>query len=169
MNRPPMELNVAFRTHDAATPAGTHPLQEALARAMEAARDPLGVHPIEPWRFYHLEPESVATVAWLNARLLEPEVGIEGARAAYEQWRAIPGWIVVTCPTVDDEAQMEAYREATLTAVQRASLSLWSDHIPTNWVTDLVTQDASLYQHLAIDRERETVLGILWYGHPERG
>lgn len=169
MTRLSMDLNVAFRPHDDASPAGGHLLREALARAMEAARDPLGLHPIEPWRFYHLDPESIASVAWINARLLEPEVGIEGARAAYEQWRAIPGWIVAACLQSEDEKQMEANREATLTAVQRASLSLWSDHIPTNWVTDLVTQNAGLYEHLGIDREHEAILGILWYGHPERG
>lgn len=143
-------------------------MKEALARAMDAARDPLGTLTVTPWRFYLLGAETVSSVAWLYARLLEDEVGADGARAAYEQWRAVPGWIVVTCMRFDDEQQMVTAVEDCLTSVQRCSLSLWSDNVPTNWVTDVVTESPDLYELVQIDPERERVLGILWYGHPER-
>lgn len=142
-------------------------MKEALVRAMEAARDPSGSVAV-PWRFYLLGAETTSAVAWLYARLLEGEVGAEGARAAYEQWRAVPGWIVVTCTRQEDDERMERAVEDCLTSVQRCSLSLWSDNIPTNWVTDVIADSEELYDLIRVDPEREKVLGILWYGHPER-
>jgi hypothetical protein len=144
-------------------------LSEALARATEAARDSGGGPRWEPWRFYVLGPETAAAAAWLAARRLEAEVGLESARAAYEQWRAVPGWIAITCQRYEDSAQMERAREATLTAAQRASLSLWSDNIPSNWVPTLVSDEAPFYELIGGDSNREIALGVLLYGHPERG
>lgn len=164
-----MELTFALRSPER---VGRSPeqsmMKEALIRAMEAARDPSGTLTITPWRFYLLGAETISAVAWLYARLLEEEVGADGARAAYEQWRAIPGWIVVTCARFEDEQQMERAVEDCLTSVQRCSLSLWSDNVPTNWVTDVVTESPELYDLIEVDPEHEVVLGILWYGHPER-
>ena len=141
-------------------------MREVLLRAMEAARDPSGTAAV-PWRFYLLGAETISTVAWLYARLLEDEMGAEGARAAYEQWRAVPGWIVVTCARQEDEDKMEQAVIDCLTSVQRASLSLWSDDVPTNWVTDVFSESDELYDLVQVDPEREQVLGVLWYGHPE--
>ena len=64
---------------------------------------------------------------------------------------------------------MERAREDCLTAVQRYSLSLWSDNVPTNWVTDVIAEAQEMYDLLGVDPQHETVLGILWYGHAERG
>lgn len=167
-----MELSFTLRPSDPPEqrdPVRSAELRDALARAREASRDPLGMLPVEPWQLYHLSVEAVSSVAWLYARLLEDEVGADGARSAYEQWRAVPGWIVVTCHRVEDEEAMERAREDCLTAVQRYSLSLWSDNIPTNWVTDVITESPELYRLLGIDPEAEVALGILWYGHAERG
>lgn len=164
-----MELSFALRSPDhelERTPKQVR-MKEALVRAMEAARDPSGAGTPVPWRFYLLGSETISTVAWLYARLLEDEVGAEGARAAYEQWRAVPGWIVVTCARKDNEQAMEQAVIDCLTSVQRASLSLWSDDVPTNWVTDVIAESDELYDLIQVDPEREKVLGVLWYGHPE--
>lgn len=164
-----MELSFALRSPDLTERAPAQSaMKDALARALEASRDPLGTLAVEPWQFYILSPESVSTVAWLYARLLEKDVGAEGARAAYEQWQAIPGWIVVTC-SVLGEAEMERAREDCLTAVQRYALSLWSDNVPTNWVMDVIAEAKEMYDLLGVDPQQEKVLGILWYGHAERG
>lgn len=168
--RMPMDLSFALRSPEPDEPLAPAPvaLESALARAEEAARDPLGVLSVEPWRFYRLSADAVATVAWLYARLIEREVGVEGARAAFEQWQSIPGWVVVTCLRHDDDEAMARAREGALTAVQRYSLSLWSDHVPTNWVTDVISEAKELYDLVGITPEAEVVLGILWYGHAER-
>lgn len=143
--------------------------EAALARALEAARDPLEALDPEPWHYYRLDEEKVSAVVWLYARLLEDEMGAEEARAAHGQWRAIPGWVVVTCTRIKGEEKMERAVEDCLTSVQRASLSLWSDNVPTNWITDVLTDAPELYDLVGIDVEKEKVLGIMWYGHPERG
>lgn len=142
-------------------------LEAALARAMEAARDPFGMSQKELWQFRVLSPEISAAVAWLAARRLEAEVDLESARAAYEQWRAVPGWIAVTCARSSDPERMERLREAGRTAAQRYSLSLWSDNVPSNWVPDLVADDPAFYRLINADPSREEALGILLYGHPE--
>jgi nitroreductase len=143
-------------------------LRAALDRALDAARDPNGGGHTAPWRFYVLDAETSAAVAWLAARRLEPEMGPEGARAAYEQWRAVPGWIVVTCRRTRDPEQTERDREASLTAAQRASLSLWSDNVPSNWVPDLVGSEAATYRLIGLPEAAEEALGVLLYGHPDR-
>lgn len=143
-------------------------LDAPLARAIEAACDAAGKVGPHPWRFYILEAESASAVAWLAARGIEPLVGAEGSRAAYEQWRAVPGWIAVTCLRSSDATQSERDREASLTAVQRATLSLWSDNIPCNWVPDLVSEEHEFYALIGADPAREEALGIVLYGHPER-
>ncbi len=141
-------------------------LHAALRRAMEAADD-VGAG-ARPWRLYVLGPEMAAAGAWLAARRMEAEVGPEGARAAYEQWRAVPGWIVVTTPRPADPEQAERDREACLTAAQRCSLSLWSDNVPSNWSPDLVADDDAFFGLIEADPAREVPLGVLLYGHPER-
>lgn len=144
-------------------------LKDALARARAAARDPHGELALEPWRFHDLGADAIATVSWLYARLIEREVGAESARAAFEQWQAIPGWVIVTCHRFGDAEDMERAREASLTAAQRYALSLWSDHVPTNWVTDVIIEAKELYDLVGIDPAAEVILGILWYGHAEPG
>jgi nitroreductase len=165
-----MELSFALHSPDLERERPLEPamMKDALLRAMEAARDPSGSSGAVPWRFYLLGMETISAVAWLYARLLEGEVGAEGARAAYEQWRAVPGWIVVTCVRQADEERMERAVEDCLTSVQRCTLSLWSDNVPTNWVTDLISESDELYDLIQVDPEQEKVLGILWYGHPDR-
>jgi len=148
--------------------AGDPDLRGALARALDASRDPSGTSLNEPWRFYVLDAETSAAVAWLAARRLEPAMGPEGARAAYEQWRAVPGWIMVTCRRAADPEQSERDREAALTAAQRASLSLWSDNVPSNWVPDLVGTEAATYRLVGVPHGEEEALGVLLYGHPDR-
>jgi len=143
-------------------------LAEALERAIEAAREPSGEPRREPWRLYLLGPETASAVAWMAARRMEPEVGLEGARAAYEQWCAVPGWIAVTCLRTDDEELAERDREACLTAVQRAALSLWSDNIPSNWMPDLIRDEPDFFTLIDAKADREAPLGVLLYGHPER-
>lgn len=159
-------MTVSFELRREASPTLHEP---ALRRALDASRDPSGEGFYEPWRLYVLHPEAAASVAWLVARHLEPEVGPEGARAAYEQWRAVPGWVAVTCPRPGADAERhERDREATLTAVQRASLSLWSDNIPTNWVPDLALDEPDFYRLIEADGTRELALGVMLYGHPEQ-
>ncbi len=153
-------------------PAEPDLLDAALRRAFDTARDvPVGggaLAGVAPWRFYRIRAEQAQTIAWLNARLIEADAGIEAAQAAYDQWRSIPGWVIVTCLRADDDAQQAHLDERCLTAVQRLALSLWSEAIRTSWITDLVVENDEFYRVVGIDARRERAVGILWYGHAEK-
>ncbi len=141
------------------------PLDAALRRAFDAAGDG-GAD--DCWRFVPLAPEAARAVAWLRARQIEEEDGLEAALAALDQMRSVPGWIVVACPRTSEPDEAVRLRERTFTAVQRASLQLWTEGIRTTWSPDLVTDDPSFYAAADVDPGREVALGVLWYGHAER-
>lgn len=160
-----------LRTHTVqpiSRPVEQHPLDPALQRAFDAVRDIDVDFAIAPWRFYTIEPDKANAIAWLNARMIEDDAGIEAAQAAYDQWRSVPGWVVVTCLRVDDPEQQAHLKERSLTAVQRVSLSLWSESIRTSWITEMLVDDERFYELLGIDPGKEAAVGILWYGHAEK-
>ncbi len=160
-----------LRTHTAQPmphPVEFNPLDEALRRAYDAVRDIEVDFAVDPWKFYSIEPQKAHVIAWLNARIIEDEAGIEAAQAAYDQWRSVPGWVVVTCLRVEDEEQQAHFKERSLTAVQRVSLSLWSESIRTSWITEMIVEDQRFYDVLGINPIREVAVGILWYGHAEK-
>jgi len=163
-----MDLRCASTALHTMPPAEPASLDAALRRAFDATRDVPVEYAVDPWRFYTIRAEKAQAIAWLNARLIEEEAGIEAAQAAYDQRRSVPGWVVVTCLRVDDPEQQAHLEERSLTAVQRVSLSLWSESIRTSWITDLVVENERFYQVLGIDPTREKAVGILWYGHAER-
>ena len=143
-------------------------LDSALRRAFDAVRDIEVDYAVNPWHFYRIESEKAHVIAWLNARMIEDTAGIEAAQAAYDQWRSVPGWVVVTCLRVDDPEQQAHLKERSLTAVQRVSLSLWSESIRTSWITEMLVEDQRFYDLLGIDAVNEVAVGILWYGHAEK-
>lgn len=143
-------------------------LEAALARALNVARTPAQGSDEPAWRLYVLDPDIAAAVAWLAARRLEPDAGLEGARAAYEQWRAVPGWIALTVRRTADPERRERVREEALSAAQRLTLSLWSDGVPSNWVADLAADEPAFYRLVGADEQAEEALGVVLYGHPER-
>lgn len=142
-------------------------LRVVLREASEAARDPSGQGE-DLWRFYAVGPRTRAELARLSAAPIEADLGQEAARAALKQWRSVPGWIVVTCERAADPARDEHVRERSLTAVQRFSLSLWSQGLRTSWIVDLLPDSAELYDVLQVDAGAECVLGVIWYGHAEQ-
>lgn len=150
-------------------PGEPSPLDAALRRAFDAARDVPVDYAAVPWRFYEVGTEPMHALARLNAQRIEQEAGREAAEAAFDQWCSVPGWVVVTCLRVEDPVQQDHLRERCLTAVQRVSLSLWSEaeSIRTSWITDFVMDDG-FYRIVGIDPEQEQAIGILWYGHAEK-
>ena len=150
-------------------PAEPAPHEAALRRALDAARGvSLDPGEAEVWRFHVLSAEAARTVAWLLARRIEETTGLEPAMAALDQMRSVPGWVVVAARR-DADAEREAhYRERTLTAVQRASLQLWSEGIRTGWSTEMALEDPAFYEAARMDMDTEVVLGVLWFGHAEK-
>ena len=142
-------------------------LKAALDRALDAARDVQGDYTEGPWGFHIVEPEQVQSIAWLGARTIQEDAGVEAALAAYDQWRSVPGWVVVTCQRAADPERQEHLRERCLTAVQRVSLSLWAESVRTSWVTEHVFDENELYRCIGADATEKQILGIMWFGHVE--
>ena len=140
---------------------------ELIHEAIEAARWAPNHHHTEPWRFYHLGPESIAMVVELNAALVTAAKGEAAGDAKRQRWSQIPGWLVVTSQRSDDLIRTQEDFAATCCAVQNLSLVLWSHGVGVKWTTGEVTRHDDFYRGLQIDAEKETVIGLLWYGYPE--
>jgi hypothetical protein len=153
-------------------PAGATPHEAALRRALEAARgvevDTLEEGEGELWNFHVLSPEAARAVAWLLARRIEESAGLEAAMAALDQMRSVPGWVVVSARRDDDEVRAAYVMERSLTAVQRASLQLWSEGIRTSWSTEMAVEEPAFYEAAGLDPAVERALGVLWFGHAEK-
>ena len=153
------------------TPPEAAPHEAALRRALEAAR---GVEVEAPegegelWNFHVLSPEAARAVAWLLARRIEESAGLEAAMASLDQMRSVPGWVVVSARRDDDEKRAAYVMERSLTAVQRASLQLWSEGIRTSWSTEMAVEEPAFYEAVGLDPDAERALGVLWFGHAEK-
>jgi len=143
------------------------PPRETIERAIDLARWAPNHHLTEPWHFYHLSDETKAGVVELNTELVRAKRGDEAAAKKQERWSKIPGWLAVTCDRNDDQhAFLEDYA-AVSCAIHNISLYLWSEGIGTKWTTGPVTRDHRFYELIWADPERETLVGLLWYGYAD--
>lgn len=138
-----------------------------IAEALEDARWAPNHHLTQPWRFYHVGPETREQIARLNADLLAERKGIAAGEEKYQRWNAIPGWLVVTCQLDDDEIRAREDFAATCCVVHNLSLLLWSRGIGMKWTTGPVTRTEEFHELLWIDPRVETVVGLLWYGYAQ--
>lgn len=65
-------------------------------------------------------------------------------------------WVVVTCPPDIDPARAAFHRERTLTAVQRITLSLWTEGVAAVW------EPAPLAAEPMADLGGDVLLGRIW-------
>lgn len=143
------------------------PVPEAVVlRALDLARWAPNHRLTEPWRFVLLGPETARAVADLNAEMVTERRGASAGEAKRVRWRAIPGWLVVTCRTSEDAVREREDYAACCCAVQNLQLYLWSEGVGVKWTTGPVTRTARFYDLLGLDAERERVVGLLWYGRP---
>ncbi len=142
------------------------PPRSALDRALDAARFAPNHHLTEPWRFYVLGPETAEAVSVLNAKRVEREKGPEAAAAKLARWRAMPGWLAVTCQNSSDPIQAREDYAASCCAVQNLMLSLWAEGIGSKWNTGSLIRDPGFYDLIWADPAVETVVAMLWYGYP---
>lgn len=137
-------------------------IKEAIASACWAPNH----HLTEPWHFYHLGKETVADICELNKEMLALTKGIEAAEKKVKRWLEIPGWLVVTCQKSDDEIRYQEDYAACSCAIQNLMLLLWQQGIGTKWSTGPVTRDDRFYDLVWVNKEMETIIGIVWYGYP---
>jgi nitroreductase len=49
--------------------------------------------------------------------------------------------------------------------VQNLLLYLWKAGVGSKWTTGDITRDARLFDILGVDKDREFVVGLIWYGY----
>ena len=124
-------------------------------------------HLTEPWKFYLIGAETKERICLLNAEILQQARGEDAARIKLERWRAIPGWLLMTCTESRNRIRaMEDYA-ACCCAAQNLMLYLWSVDIGVKWSTGGVIRHAEFSRIIGMDPEQETPVGLFWYGYAE--
>ncbi|MFT4562006.1 MAG: nitroreductase [Gammaproteobacteria bacterium] len=137
-----------------------------ITDAIELARWAPNHHRTEPWHFYVLDHKSGMRVANLNGEIVHAAKGEKIAAIKRKRWSEMPGWLVVSCVTSDDEIRAREDYAACACAIQNMSLYLWEQGIGMKWTTGAITRDARFFDIVGMDFEHEYVVGLLWYGYP---
>jgi len=144
------------------------PDDAVIREAIELGRWAPNHHLTEPWRFYRLGPDSKNAVIDLNTRLVARRKGDEIAAAKRERWRAVPGWLAVTCAVNDDPITAREDYAACACAIQNIALYLHSAGLGCKWTSGAVTREPEFLRILGAHDEDEYCVGLLWYGCPKR-
>jgi nitroreductase len=144
------------------------PPETAVLAAIDLARWAPNHKLTQPWRFHLLGEWTTAEIIALNARLIAAKSGAAAAAAKEQKWRAIPGWLAVTCQRAADPLRAREDYAACCCAVQNLLLALWAQGIASKWSTGEVTRDAAFLPLLELDPSLHDVVGLIWYGYPVR-
>jgi nitroreductase len=136
--------------------------------AIELARWAPNHHLTEPWHFYLMGPEKISGTIDLIGTLIEETKGDPDlAEFKRESAAAVPGWLLVTCSTSDDELLQREDYASVCCAVQNLTLYLSEAGVASKWTTGLVTRDPRFFALMNIDLDKEFVVGLIWYGYPK--
>lgn len=142
-------------------------VDESLIReAVRVARWAPNHRLTEPWRFFHLGPESRRAVIDLAVRPIAEARGEAAARARRERLEAVPQWLVLTCSIAEDPLVAQEDYAATACAAQNMLLYLSTAGLGCKWTTGPVTRDPELLRLLNLQPEAHRVVGLFWIGHP---
>jgi nitroreductase len=144
------------------------PLPEgAVERAVAAATAAPNHRMTEPWRFVRVGPEARNVLATISADLKGGPSAMGDAAVQKLMAKMLnPAELLVVCQVLHDDPGV-AHEDfaAVACAIQNAMLSFWSEGLGSKWSTGAVTTDNRTYQALAIDPQREAIVGFLWAGH----
>ena len=147
---------------------GKKPDIELIKSAIEVARWAPNHHLTEPWHFYLLGPETAEAICQLISEITREKNGKEAAEKKLRRWRSMPGWLLVSCDLSSDSIISQEDYAACCCAIQNLSLYLWNKGIGVKWTTGDIVRNPHFYDLLQIDATRESVVGLLWYGYPEK-
>jgi len=136
----------------------------------------------EPWRFHLLGPKTIRQVCELNASIVAEKKGAKAGKQKLDRWLLMPGWLVVTCKTTDNNntsndtvnvnlndpsgIAREDYA-ACCCAVQNLCLSFHNAGMGTKWTTGPVNFDSRYNDVIGFKEEDEYVVGTIWFGTPD--
>ncbi len=141
--------------------------RQLILDAIEAARWAPNHHVTEPWHFYLLGPDSISAGVELTRTVTSERKGPKHGDFKAEAAAAIPGWLVVTCSRSDDAVRQQEDYGSCCCAIQNLMLYLSAAGAASKWSTGPVTKDPRFYEIAGIDKEKEFVVGLIWYGYPK--
>jgi nitroreductase len=165
-----LSRRTVFRYSDRPVP------DDALERALEAARWAPNHKLTEPWRFVVVGPETRARLGDVGARLgalkaaelpeAEKERQVARARSKVAD---LPALVVASYRrSPDDDFRDQEDYAAAVCALHNLVLSLWDDGLGAQWSTGGVTRDAESYEILGVAPEEEAIIGFLKVGYPAK-
>jgi nitroreductase len=144
------------------------PVPDKLVRdAIETAVWAPNHHVTEPWRFYLLGKQSIATCVELVREITTAKKDAKAGDFKAKSWSEKPGWLVVTCRNSEDVLMQTEDLAACATAMQNFMLYLWKAGVGSKWTTGEITRDARFNEIVGIDADAESVVGLIWYGYPK--
>ncbi len=143
------------------------PPAELIREAIEHAVWAPNHHLSQPWRFYLLGRQTAERICLCNAELVRAHQGDKAVEIKLRRWRAVPGWLLLTCVESTDELRRREDFAACCCAAQNMMLFLWDHGVGVKWTTGQVTRDDGFYDIVGISREEEKVVGLFWYGVPD--
>ncbi len=141
--------------------------RDLVLEAIELARWAPNHHLTEPWHFYLLGDEKKAASAELIRTIVTENKTAELGEHKFKAAKVIPGWLVVTCQTSDDELRGREDYASCCCAIQNILLYLSEAGVASKWTTGLITRDQRFFDLLGIDDSEEYVVGLIWYGYPK--
>jgi nitroreductase len=141
------------------------PPREEILRAIDLARWAPNHRLTEPWRFHLIGPETAQAICRLKAELVRAQQSEAVARSKLERWRAMPGWLAVTCVKSADPVREREDYAACCCAIQNLYLLLWQRGIGLKWNTGRLVRDPRFYELLKVRPDEATVVGLFWYGY----
>lgn len=145
------------------TPVPRELVREAMAVATWAPNH----HVTEPWKFYLLGKESIASCLDLVREIVTAKKDAKAGEFKANSWAEKPGWLVVTCRKSDDELMQREDYAACSAATQNILLYLWKAGVGSKWTTGDITRDARFFDIVGINADDEFVVGLVWYGYPK--
>jgi nitroreductase len=147
-------------------------LKQKVARklvhdAIELARWAPNHHLTEPWHFYVLGSRAIDESIELIRNHATQKKGKEFGEFKANAARAIPGWLVVTCKTSDDEILQREDYAACCCAIQNLMLYLSEAGVASKWTTGAITRDARFHKMLGTRPGEVLVVALIWYGYPK--
>lgn len=143
------------------------PEKAVILNAIESARWAPNHYLSQPWHFYLLGPYTIEAIVKLNAELVKDKNGEKAAKIKFDRWSKVPGWLVLTCVSSDDQIRAQEDYAACCCAAQNMMLSLWQEGVGVKWNTGDVIKDQRFYDLIQVNPELETVVGLFWYGYAE--
>ena len=89
--------------------------------------------------------------------------------ATCERKATLEGVAIPAGATADEALELRRREDyaACCCGIQNLTLSLWVEGVSVKWTTGKVTRDPRFAQIVGFDEEKESVVGLLWFGFPK--